>query len=87
MRPAIEPQQPVTDDPFMSLRQLAAYSGMSLRTLQRHCAGVSGSVLPHYRPAGGKVFVRKSEFDSWMAQWRRDTVPMALRVRPSRLGH
>lgn len=72
-------------DPYLSLRGLAGYSGLSvrlLRSLLRHPI----HPLPHYRVgvmggsvplvAGGdgrgcKVLVRRSEFDRWMATWRQ----------------
>jgi excisionase family DNA binding protein len=57
------------DDYYMSLRNLARYSGLSVRTLRVHIADPMHP-LPHYRPGGGKVLVRRSEFDRWMASYR-----------------
>ena len=74
----------VGDDALMTLRELSAYSRLSLRTLQRHVAGLTRWRLPHYR-VGGKILVRRSEFDGWMEQWRRDALELQLRVGPTRL--
>ena len=56
-------------DPFLSLRALASYSCLSVRKL-RECLVDSVHPLPHYR-LGGKIIVRRSEFDAWMAAYRR----------------
>jgi excisionase family DNA binding protein len=53
-------------DPFLGLRALAAYSGLSVRTLRT----LLTRDLPHYR-IGTKVLVRRSDFDAWMARYRR----------------
>jgi len=74
----------VGDDALMTLRELSAYSRLSLRTLQRHVAGLTRWRLPHYR-VGGKILVRRSEFDGWLEQWRRDALELQLRVGPTRL--
>lgn len=72
-------------DPYLSLRGLAGYSGLSVRLLRSMLRHPSHP-LPHYRVgvmggsvalvAGGdgrgcKVLVRRSEFDRWMATWRQ----------------
>jgi hypothetical protein len=54
----------------LPLRQLAAYSGLSVRTLRFYLTHLSNP-LPHYRMAG-KVLVKRSEFDSWMQTFRRE---------------
>jgi excisionase family DNA binding protein len=51
-------------DSFLSLRALAAYAGLSVRKL-RDCLNDPKHPLPHYR-VGGKILVRRSEFDAWM---------------------
>ena len=56
-------------DPFLSLRTLASYSCMSVRNLRQYLHD-SVHPLPHYR-LGGKIVVRRSEFDAWMAAYRR----------------
>src|SRR5262249_50371051 len=58
-----------TLDPYLSLRALATYSGLSVRTLRQYLVDPAHP-LPHHR-VGGKVLVRRSEFDAWMAAYRR----------------
>ena len=56
-------------DGYMSLRALAAnYSGLSVRTLRAYLSHPTRP-LPHFR-VGGKILVRRSEFDAWVAQFR-----------------
>jgi excisionase family DNA binding protein len=56
-------------DPFLPLRALASYSGLSVRKL-RDLLDDPGRPVPHYR-VGGKILVRRSEFDAWMAGYRQ----------------
>ncbi len=56
-------------DPFLSLRALANYSCVSVRKLREYL-GDPAHPLPHYR-LGGKILVRRSEFDAWMAAYRK----------------
>src|SRR5262245_46249070 len=56
-------------DPFLDLRALAAYSSLSVRKL-RDLLEDPTHPIPNYRPCG-KVLVRRSEFDSWMAAYRQ----------------
>ena len=56
-------------DPFLSLKALANYSGLSVRTLREYLTD-SVNPLPHYR-VGGKILVRRSEFDGWIATYRQ----------------
>jgi len=56
-------------DPFLSLRALASYSGLSIRKL-RDLLDKPVRPLPHYR-IGGKILVRRSEFDAWVVHFRR----------------
>jgi hypothetical protein len=56
-------------NPFLSLRTLASYSCMSVRKLRQYLHDPVHP-LPHYR-LGGKIVVRRSEFDAWMAAYRR----------------
>ena len=55
-------------DPFLGLRALAGYSSLSVRKL-RDCLEHPQHPLPCYR-VGGKILVRRSEFDTWMAAYR-----------------
>ena len=52
-------------DPYLSLRALAEYSGLSVRKL-RDLLEESERPLPCYR-IGGKILVRRSEYDGWAA--------------------
>ncbi len=61
----------LNDEGFLSLRGLAAYSGLSVRTL-RGLIHRAGAPLPYYQIAS-KILVRRSEFDAWMRQFRRGT--------------
>lgn len=64
----------MADDHYMSLKALARYSGLSVRTLRAHIADATHP-LPCYRPSGGvagKLLVRRSEFDRWIARYRVD---------------
>lgn len=56
-------------DPYMSLQHLSTYSGLSIRTLRKALTDPAHP-LPHYRPGGGKVLVRLSDFDAWMTRFR-----------------
>ncbi len=55
------------DDAYLPLRALARYAGLSVRTLRSYLVHGS-SPLPHYR-IGGRVLVRRSEFDAWAARF------------------
>ncbi len=59
-------------DAYFSLKTLASYSGLSVRRL-RSCLADRVRPLPFYR-IGGKILVRRSDFDVWAAQFRRDPV-------------
>lgn len=53
---------------YLSLQQLAAYSGLSVRTLRGHLSDPLRP-LPHYR-IGGRVLVKPSEYDTWARAFR-----------------
>jgi excisionase family DNA binding protein len=55
-------------DPFMALKALADYSGLSVRKLREYLEAPAHP-LPCYR-VGGKILVRRSEFDAWMSRHR-----------------
>lgn len=59
----------VAVDSFLSLRALARYSCVSVRKLREHLRDPAHP-LPHYR-VGGKIVVRRSEFDAWITRYRR----------------
>lgn len=66
-------------DPFLSLRALAAYSSLSVRTLRALIDLSRDQALPCYR-LPGKVLVRRSEFDGWIAQYRSRGRPRLARA-------
>ena len=57
-----------TLDPFLSLKALAAYSGLGVRTLRAYLSDITHP-LPCYR-VGGKILIRRSEFDGWISKYR-----------------
>ena len=59
-------------DAYLSLRALARYASISVRTLRGYIMA-KRNPLPCYRP-GGKVLVRRSEFDAWMRAFRNGTM-------------
>jgi hypothetical protein len=62
--------------PLSSLKALASYSGLSVRTL-RDCLTDSIQPLPHFR-VGGKILVRRSDFDTWVTQFRVAVKPTSV---------
>jgi hypothetical protein len=64
-------------DRYLSLRGLAGYSSLSIRTLRTYISDPL-SPLPCYR-IGGKILVRVSEFDGWLAARRDATAPVDVR--------
>lgn len=71
-------------DPFLSLRALASYAGLSVRKL-RDLLEDASHPLPAYQ-VGGKLLVRRSEFDSWMVAYRRRRRPEVDRIVSEVLG-
>jgi hypothetical protein len=57
-----------TDDGYLSLRALATYSDMSVRSLRDYLTDATNPI-PHYRMKG-KILVKRSEFDAWMSTHR-----------------
>ena len=68
-----EVQVAIRLDPYLSLKALAGYSGLSTRTL-RDLLTDAYHPLPCYR-VGGKILVRRSEFDRWVARFRQHGAP------------
>lgn len=66
-------------DPYLPLKALAQYSGMSTRTLRTYIDRPPAEALPCYR-VGGKLLVRRSEFDAWMVQYRAEGRPSLARA-------
>lgn len=65
----------MTTGEYLPLKALAQYSGLSVRTLRSYLASPSHP-LPCFR-IGGKVLVRRSDFDTWAEMFR--SVP-AVRI-------
>lgn len=63
------------DDAYLPLTALAEYAGLSVRTLRGYLASRTRP-LSYYR-VGGKILVRRSDFDAWAAQFRV-TVPAVV---------
>jgi hypothetical protein len=66
-------------DPFLPLRVLAAYAGLSVRTLRQYLDLPPDQALPCYR-VGGKILVRRSQFDAWIAQYQTRGRPALARA-------
>ncbi len=56
-------------DPYLPLTALAGYAGLSVRKLRDFLVDPLRP-LPCYR-VGGKLLVRRSEFDTWIAAYRQ----------------
>jgi len=59
---------PTVDAEYLPLRALATYSGLGVRTLRGYLTHPAHP-LPAYR-IGGKVLVKRAEYDAWAAQFR-----------------
>jgi excisionase family DNA binding protein len=59
-------------DAYYSLRRLTSYSGMSLRTLRTYLKDGTYP-LPHFK-VGGKILVKRSDFDAWITAFRHTHV-------------
>jgi hypothetical protein len=59
---------PLESDCYLPLRELSAYAGLSVRTLRGYLSHAAHP-LPCYR-VGGKVLVKRSEYDGWVAAFR-----------------
>ena len=72
----------IETDTFLSLKALAGYSSLSVRTLRHFIDELPPEqALPCYR-LPGKLLVRRSEFDAWLEQYRsrgRPSLVKALR--------
>jgi hypothetical protein len=55
---------------YLDLRTLATYSSCSTRWLRDRLVDRTHP-LPHYR-VGGKLLVKRDDFDRWVAQYRHD---------------
>ena len=66
-------------DPYLSLKALAKYSGCSVRWLRDRLTDPHHP-LPRYRLPSGKILVRRSEFDAWIARYRQVGDPQVDRI-------
>lgn len=67
-------------DPYMSLKALADYTSLSVRTLRHFIDDLPpDQALPAYR-LPGKLLVRKSEADAWLARYRSRGRPSLVRA-------
>jgi len=58
----------VVNDAYFPIKRLTAYSGLSERTLRTYLSHPVHP-LPAYK-IGGRVLVRRSDYDSWAARFR-----------------
>ncbi len=65
----IRAEKPQPQGEHMSLKALSAYAGLSVRKL-RSLISATVSPIPHHR-IGGRVLVKRSDFDLWAAQHRK----------------
>ena len=72
-------------DPFLTLKALASYTGCSVRWLRDRLTDPHHP-LPCYRLPGGKILVRRSDADAWLAHYRRVGSPDVGRVVADVLG-
>ena len=56
-------------DPYLGMKALASYSGLSVRKLRQLIDRDPADALPCYR-VDSRVLVRRSEFDAYMAHYR-----------------
>jgi len=66
------------DDCYLSLKGLAGYTGLSVRRLRNLLLDPTHP-LPCYR-IGGKILVRRSEYDAWAASYRQMGQPAVNRI-------
>jgi hypothetical protein len=59
----------LTAPEYLDLKALSRYSCLSVQTLRSILSRPGGP--PHYKP-GGKVLIKRSDWDSWMAQHRQE---------------
>lgn len=65
------PAPSVPWDPYFSIKPLAGYSSLGERFL-RGFLTAPDHPLPHFR-VGGRVLVRRSDFDRWIEVFRHST--------------
>ena len=55
-------------DAYFPLKVLSGYSGVSVRTLRKYLSHPA-QPLPYYQ-VGGKVLIKRSDFDQWISRFR-----------------
>ncbi len=65
------------EDRYFDKRSLEEYSNMSIRTIDRH---ISAGDFPVYR-AGGKILIKKTEFDAFIESRRQIHEPRPVDLR------
>jgi hypothetical protein len=63
-------------DGYLPLKALAVYSGLSVRTLREYLTDTMRPLV-HFR-VGGKILVRRSDFDAWVVQFRVAPRPVGV---------
>lgn len=66
------------NDCYLGLKDLASHCGLSSSTLRSYLNN-SSSPLPHFH-VGGKILVKKSEFDKWIEAFRFRKRPINLDI-------
>jgi hypothetical protein len=61
----------IASDAYLSLKALSGYAGLSVRTLRGYLTSATHP-LPHFR-VGGKLLVKRSEFDQWISGFRAES--------------
>ncbi len=61
---------------YLSVRQLSAYSGLSVRTLRNYLVHPV-TPLPYFRVCR-KILVRRSDFDAWLSRYGHAEQPEDL---------
>jgi Helix-turn-helix domain len=75
---ALQPASQQVTPEYLTLKDLAGYCAIGTRRLRDHLTD-PGHPLPHFR-VGGKILVRRSDFESWIIAYRRIGSPDVERV-------
>jgi excisionase family DNA binding protein len=78
--PVVSASTPTLDArEYLSVAELATYSGLSVRTLKRYLAQPPQDALPCLR-VGRRVLVKKSSFDDWIARFTSCGPPRLVEI-------
>ena len=75
---ALRPPAQAPAAEYLTLKDLAAYCAIGMRRLRDHLTD-PGHPLPHFR-VGGKILIRRSDFESWLIAYRRVGAPDVERI-------